>query len=147
MTGSNPVVVPEKRHTKPQKKMNGCEARHTSRKEEDLVGVAPLSLSPTMSDQSGNNGNLEPPSKRQKCVDGGKTEAAKIIAFGPMYDEATARKMLQEAVLQEADSDEEDGNGAVVGFDPNDAALDNGYYVLNDDLRGAKITPMIYNAL
>ena len=51
---------------------------------------------------SNQDDSLDPFSKRRKCGDGdgdGK-EAADIIAFGgPMYDEATARKMLQEVVL------------------------------------------------
>ena len=40
----------------------------------------------------------EPLNKRQKRGD--EEDASEIIAFGgPMYDEATARKMLQEVVL------------------------------------------------
>ena len=90
-----------------------------------------------MSDQPGNNGGREPLSKQQNCVE----EAAESIAFGgPMYDEATARKMLQEAVLVSAER-AVDGE-AVVGFNPNDATLDNFYLIDNKE-----ITPMIYFAL
>ena len=64
---------------------------------------------------------------------------------GPIYDEATARKILEEVVLEEADSDEEDGE-AVVGFDPNDAALNNTYVVGDNYFRGERITPLIYFA-
>ena len=45
-----------------------------------------------------------------------------------MYDEATARKLLQEAVIVSAE-DAVDGP-AVVGFEPNGAALDRSYQVL-----------------
>ena len=58
----------------------------------------------------------------------------------PMYDEATARKILQEAVLVSAER-AVDGE-AVVGFNPNDATLDNFYLIDNKE-----ITPMIYFAL
>ena len=100
------------------------------------------SVSPTMSDQPGNNGDREPLSKRQKCSDSGEEEAAEIIALGgPMYDEATARKILKEAVLLAAGYTV-DGE-ALIGFDPDDAALDNVYYCADgyhDE------TPMIYFA-
>ena len=101
-----------------------------------------LSLSPTMSDQPGNNGDHEPQRKRQKCgnCDGKKV---KIIAFGgPMYDEATARKMLKEVVLVSAEK-AEDGE-PVIGFDPDDAAFDNVYNVYDDNFGGAEVTPLIY---
>jgi hypothetical protein len=63
-----------------------------------------------------------------------------------MYDEATARKMLEEVVLVLAEYTE-DGE-AVIGFDPDDAALDNVYFV-NDrnDFWGVEITPMVYFAV
>ena len=84
-----------------------------------------------MSDQPGNNGDREPLSKRQKCGDG-----------GPMYDEATARKMLEEVVLISAE-DNEYGEEAVIGFDPDDAALDNVY----DEVDGfLDVTPMTHFA-
>ena len=80
------------------------------------------------------NGNNEP--------HGGGGE---IIAFGgPMYDETTARKMLEEVVLVEAE-DAEDGE-AVVGFDPDDAALDNLYYFEDDYFFQVEITPTLYFA-
>ena len=90
-----------------------------------------LPLSPSMSDQPGNNCDREPLSKRQKCGDG-----------GPMYDEATARKMLEEVVLISAE-DNEYGEEAVIGFDPDDAALDNVY----DEVDGfLDVTPMTHFA-
>ena len=99
----------------------------------------PLSL--TMSHQPGNN---ELQSKRQKLSgDGDEKEAAELITLGgPMYDEATARKMLQEVVLVSADK-AEDGE-AVIGFDPDDASLDNLYFVDDDYFRRMNITPMMY---
>ena len=87
---------------------------------------------------------VEPQSKRQKLSGDEKPKAAEIMAFGePMYDEATAHKMLKEVVLASAE-DAMDGE-AVIGFDPDDAALDNVYEV-NDDLFRQYITPMIYSA-
>ena len=86
---------------------------------------------------------LEPPSKRRKCGDGddGK-KAAEIIAFGgPMYDEATARKMLTEAVRIAAICS--DDGEAVIGFDPGDAALNSSYAVWHE---GIELTPMAYFA-
>lgn len=69
-------------------------------------------------------------------------------AAGPMYDEVTARRILEEEVLVLASRSQ---NGeAVVGFDPDDAALDNYYHVDNDHHfwgcmnRRFGITPMIY---
>ena len=80
--------------------------------------------------------------------------AAEIMAFGgPMYDEATARKMLKEVVLASAEkaaqygflfNNAEDGE-AVVGFDSDDAALNNTYYYA-DDHALVETTPMIYFA-
>eukprot|EP00563_Minutocellus_polymorphus_P005305 CAMPEP_0181044038 /NCGR_PEP_ID=MMETSP1070-20121207/13039_1 /TAXON_ID=265543 /ORGANISM="Minutocellus polymorphus, Strain NH13" /LENGTH=292 /DNA_ID=CAMNT_0023122429 /DNA_START=12 /DNA_END=890 /DNA_ORIENTATION=+ len=85
-------------------------------------------------------------SKSQKRGDGDdddEDEAAPIIALGgPMYDEATARKMLKEVVL----NDEEVEDEPIVGFDPDDAALDNTYYVYGEGFEGEHITPMIYFA-
>ena len=85
--------------------------------------------------------SLEPQSKRQKRGDGDEEVAApEIIAFGgPMYDEATARKILQEVVLISAEYTEDDVQ--VVGFDPDDAALDDTY-----DSDSGWITPMLYFA-
>ena len=78
----------------------------------------------------------EPLSKRQKRGDGGEKADPEIIAFGgPMYDEATARKMLKEVRLGR------DGE-QFQGFDPDNAALNNFYYI--DDERN--ITPMIHFA-
>ena len=80
----------------------------------------------------------------------GDDKAAKTIAFGgPMYDEATARKMLQEAGLVPAEYAEyAEGGEAVIGFDPDDAALDNVYFVCDGtDFMGVEITPMVYFAV
>ena len=90
--------------------------------------------------------SLEPQSKRQKRGDGDEVAAPEIIAFGgPMYDEATARKMLKEVGFDDDDSDKEsnddDGDNEFQGFDPDDAALDRSY-----DISGW-ITPLIYFAL
>ena len=77
----------------------------------------------------------EPLGKRQKR--GGGDDR-------PMYDEATARKMLKEVVLVSA-VNAEDGE-EVIGFDPDDEALDNLYYI-NDDSdywSGDEITPLHY---
>ena len=67
-----------------------------------------------MSDQPGNNGDHEPQrKKRQKCGNG-DGKKVKIIAFGgPMYDEATARKMLKEVVLVSAEK-AEDGEPVII---------------------------------
>ena len=87
----------------------------------------------------------QPLSKRQKRGGGDEKEAAEIIAFGGLiYDEATARKMLEEVVLVSAEN-AEDGE-PVIGFDPDDAALDNIYYVNDDNFGGIELTPMIYFA-
>ena len=57
----------------------------------------------TMSGEQRGDNAVEPQSKRQKLSGDGK-----IIAFGgPMYDEATARKMLKEEVLVVPDEAEE----------------------------------------
>ena len=75
----------------------------------------------------------EPLSKRQKCGDGDGKKAAEIIAFGgPMYDEATAHKKLKEV--------EYSGVEMVIGFETDDATLDNAY-----DVHGGT-TPMIHFA-
>ena len=85
----------------------------------------------------------EPQNKRQKCGDD-DAAAPEIIAFGgPTYDEATARKILQEEVLVFAEY-AVDGE-AVIGFDPDDAALDN-VYEIETDLHAGNMTPMIYFA-
>ena len=101
-----------------------------------------------MSDQSGNNGDEEPSRKRLKR---GDDEAAppEISAFGgPMYDEATARKMLMEVVLVSAESSFQEDDDEVIGFDPNDEALDNIYFVDNGDFGEwcGYATPMTYFA-
>ena len=101
-----------------------------------------------MSDQSGNNGDEEPSRKRLKR---GDDEAAppEISAFGgPMYDEATARKMLMEVVLVSAESSFQEDDDEVIGFDPNDEALDNIYFVDNGDFGEwcEYATPMTYFA-
>ena len=86
-----------------------------------------------MSKQDGSQ--TEPLAKRQKRRD--------VSLGGPMYDEATARKILQAAVLIPAKY-AEDGE-AVIGFDPD--VLNRLYYV--DDghfFLGENITPMIYFA-
>ena len=62
-----------------------------------------------------------------------------------MYDEATARKILQEVVLVPAERTQ-DGE-AVIGFDPDNEALDNRYMVLwVSHFYAFEITPMIYFA-
>ena len=96
--------------------------------------------------QEGNYADREPLSKKQKRGDGDeKPKADEIIAFGgPMYDEATARKMLEEVVL--VIESEFHRAPAVIGFDPNDAALDNVYYIDDYYWKGVEITPMIYFA-
>ena len=92
-----------------------------------------------MSDQPGSNADRAPQSKRQKRGDGVEE------AFGgPMYDEATARKMLKEVVLVSAEN-AEDGE-AVIGFDPDDTALDNLYFVDDGNFEGMEVTPMVYFA-
>ena len=76
--------------------------------------------------QEGNYADREPLNKRQKRGDGDEKEVDETIAFGePMYDEATARKMLEEVVIQAGTN----GEAPFIGFDPNDAALDNVYRV------------------
>ena len=64
--------------------------------------------------QEGNYADREPLSKRQKRGDGDeKQKADEIIAFGgPMYDEATARKILKELPAGRL----EVGSEAVIGF-------------------------------
>jgi len=91
-----------------------------------------------MSNQQGNYADRVPLSKRQK-YGGGDEEAV----GGPMYDEATARKMLKEVVRVSAEYGEE----AVIGFDPNDAALDDPYYIDVDVDGYLDTTPLIYFAL
>ena len=61
-----------------------------------------------------------------------------------MYDEATARKILKEAVLISAD-EAEDGE-AVIGFDPDDAALDNIYFVNDGNFSRVRMPPIVYFA-
>jgi hypothetical protein len=89
----------------------------------------------------------EPLSKRLKRGDDELDPV--IIAFGgPMYDEATARKRLREVVLVPADSMFAEDGEAEIGFDPDDAALDNVYFVYDgNDFFGVEITPMVYFAV
>ena len=63
-----------------------------------------------------------------------------------MYDEATARKMLKAAVLLSAEAakyDFAEDVEPVIGFDPDDAALDNVY---NIAVGYSDTTPMIHFA-
>ena len=89
----------------------------------------------------------EPESKRQKR--GGEEAAPEIIAFGgPMYDEATARKMLKEVVLisEEAQGDlsAEALEDKDLHFDPD--KLDSLYYVDDEEYGGERMTAMTYFA-
>ena len=94
--------------------------------------------------------------KREKKKQGRSVESSSQSgderghAAGPIHDEAKARRILEEEVLVEASRSQ---NGeAVVGFDPDDAALDNLYFVDNEhhywgiQHRRWRITPMIYYA-
>ena len=70
-------------------------------------------------DQRGNStGNMEPQSKKQKRGGGDDEKAAKIVIAldGPMYDEATARKMMEETVLVSEDAYWAAGERPVIGF-------------------------------
>ena len=91
------------------------------------------------------NNDLEPLTKRQKCSNGDEEVSRALSLGGPMYDEATARKVLEEAVRIPAKY-ANDGE-AVIGFDPNDAALDNLYIIEGDDFPKLKVTPMAYFTL
>jgi len=92
----------------------------------------------------------EPLGKRQKRGGGDDDkpkEAAEIIAFGgPMYDEATARKMLQEVVLINEDAwlPAEELEDAILHFDPD--ALNNLYWIIEADFWGGNMTAMTYFA-
>jgi hypothetical protein len=77
----------------------------------------------------------EPLNKKQKRGDGDDKEAAPEI-----YDEATARKMLEEAVLVTAE--EANGGEAVIGFDPE--LLDALYPVVVLSVFRRSTTPMIH---
>jgi hypothetical protein len=85
----------------------------------------------------------EPLSKRQKRLCG-EADPPPSFGGGPMYDEATARKILQEAVLISAE-DNEDGDEPVIGFNPDDASLNILYYVVVDFFEG-NMTPLIFFA-
>ena len=93
---------------------------------------------------------VEPMHKKQKC---GEVVPSLPFGGGPMYDEATARKMLKEVLLIDADSEAYGGEGhslfdhgdEVIGFDPDDAALDN-VYEIETDFFGGWMTPLIYFA-
>ena len=84
----------------------------------------------------------------------GEAEATVVpLGGGPTYNEATARRILEEAVLVPADyAARGAGDGeAVAGFDPSDAALDGTYVVDNDAYSGNyfsrwPITPLTYFA-
>lgn len=78
-----------------------------------------------------------PRSKKQKVCESGEVYVDAL--GGPMYDEATARKMLKAAPVRPASGG---GGEGEVGFDPDDAALDNVYHDANDD----DFTPLIYFA-
>lgn len=89
----------------------------------------------------------EPLNKRQKRGDDQKV--AEIIAYGgPMYDEATARKMLQEVLLISEDAQGELSAEALedadLHFDPD--KLDSLYYVDDDNFWGMDVTAMTYFA-
>ena len=94
-----------------------------------------------------NEEGVEPMHKKQKCGEVSPS-ASPSFGGGPMYDEATARKMLKEAVLVPAYTLPGTRNGeAVIGFDPNDEALDNEYEAWHhSNERKDKITPMIHFA-
>jgi len=83
----------------------------------------------------GQDDSLEPLNKRQKRGDGDDKEAAPEI-----YDEATARKMLEEEVLSTAE--EANGSEAVIGFDPE--RLDAIYPVVVHSVFRRTTTPMIH---
>ena len=90
----------------------------------------------------------EPLNKRQKRG-GDEEDAGEIIAFGgPMYDEATARKMLKEVLLisEEAQGEltAEALEEADLHFDPD--ILDSLYYVDDDNFWGVDVTAMTYFA-
>ena len=94
----------------------------------------------TMSNQQeGNYVDRVPLSKREKY--GGGDEKA---FGGPMYDEATARKMLKEVVLEAGAN----GEAPVIGFDPDDAALDDAKYMyaMVGAFRRVEMTPVMYFA-
>lgn len=78
--------------------------------------------------------------KKQKC---GEVLSSPSFGGGPMYDEATARKMLEEEALVHMDVvDDRTNYEEVIGFDPDDAALDNIYdFVWELD---AAVTPMLH---
>ena len=65
---------------------------------------------------------------------------------GRCTTKATARKMLKEVVRVSAE-DNKYGEEAVIGFDPNDAALDDPYYIDVDVAGYLDTTPLIYFAL
>ena len=88
--------------------------------------------------------NQEPLSKKQRRSNGDETASSEIVAFGgPMYDEATALKILKEAV-----DDDKITIAFGAGFDPDGAALDNTYEVgsINGQCWGVGVTPMIFFA-
>ena len=87
-----------------------------------------------------NNSDLAPTRKRQKR----SGDDEKIAFGGPMYDEVTARKILEEVVLVSAEYAEE--GEAVIGFNPDDAALDNLYSFDDDYYAATEMTPVTYFA-
>ena len=89
----------------------------------------------------------EPLNKRQKRGD--DEQSTEIIAFGgPMYDEATARKMLKEVLLISEESQgeltAEELEDAVLHFDPD--KLDSLYWIDDDVFWGQQMTAMTYFA-
>ena len=85
-----------------------------------------------------NNEGWLPRSKKQKVCESGEVYVEAL--GGPMYDEATARKMLRNAHVWPLGGWGEGESG----FDPDDAALDNVY--LNENLFLQETTPMTYFA-
>ena len=89
--------------------------------------------------------NVEEP-ERKRLKRGGEEAAPEIIAFGgPMYDEATARKMLKEVLLisEEAQGEltAEESEDKDLHFDPD--KLDSLYYVDDgEEYGGEQITAM-----
>ena len=99
-------------------------------------------MSLSSSKMAANEDSIEPLHKKQKC---GDVIPSPTFGGGPMYDEATARKILQEVVLVPAHLP--GGGEAVIGFDPDDAALNNLYEAWDQNFfRGHKVTPMIHFA-
>ena len=88
----------------------------------------------------------EPMTKRQKCGDG--VVPSPSFGGGPMYDDATARKMLRETVLINEDAQDEltaeELEDEDLHFDPD--KLDSLYYVDDSDFWAEYMTAMTYFA-